>query len=153
MCALTMDPFIEEVNYEDGSVICICCWLLRAKSLSGPSPFELATIFYCFRLETFLFVASYDSQGHGGGIRPRFHTGYSLPIFHSLRTEYLIRHGPHRKHRMQQFYYCMCIRCRANVFTEALPSNNHIFWVLLEGGGTDSQVISKASFDFISFSN
>jgi hypothetical protein len=25
----------------------------------------------------FLFVASYDSQGHGGGIRPRLHTGYS----------------------------------------------------------------------------
>jgi hypothetical protein len=23
----------------------------------------------------FLFVASYDSQGHGGGIRPRLHTG------------------------------------------------------------------------------
>jgi hypothetical protein len=27
------------------------------------------------RFETFLFVASYDSQGHGGGIRPRLHTG------------------------------------------------------------------------------
>jgi hypothetical protein len=25
-----------------------------------------------------LFVASYDSQGYGGGIRPRLHTGYSL---------------------------------------------------------------------------
>jgi hypothetical protein len=25
--------------------------------------------------ETSLFVASYDSQGHGGGIRPRLHTG------------------------------------------------------------------------------
>jgi hypothetical protein len=31
--------------------------------------------FYCLRLETSLFVASYDSQGHGGGIRPRLHTG------------------------------------------------------------------------------
>jgi hypothetical protein len=27
------------------------------------------------RFETSLFVASYDSQGHGGGIRPRLHTG------------------------------------------------------------------------------
>jgi hypothetical protein len=33
------------------------------------------TIFYCLRFETCLFVASYDSQGYGGGIRPRLHTG------------------------------------------------------------------------------
>jgi hypothetical protein len=32
-------------------------------------------IFYCLTFETSLFVASYDSQGHGGGIRPRLHTG------------------------------------------------------------------------------
>jgi hypothetical protein len=32
-----------------------------------------ATIFYCLRFETSHFVASYDSQGHGGGIRPRLH--------------------------------------------------------------------------------
>jgi hypothetical protein len=31
------------------------------------------TIFYCLRFETSLFVASYDSQGHGGSIRPRLH--------------------------------------------------------------------------------
>jgi hypothetical protein len=42
----------------------------------GPSPLGLATtVFYCLRFETSLFVASYDSQGHGGGIRPRLHTG------------------------------------------------------------------------------
>jgi hypothetical protein len=33
------------------------------------------TIFYCLKFETSLFVASYDSQGHGGGIRPLLHTG------------------------------------------------------------------------------
>jgi hypothetical protein len=55
---------------EDGSVFCICCWSLPAQSFSGPSPLVLATIFYCLRFETSLFVASYDSQGHGGGIRP-----------------------------------------------------------------------------------
>jgi hypothetical protein len=33
------------------------------------------TIFCCLRFETSLFVASYDSQGYGGGIRPRLHTG------------------------------------------------------------------------------
>jgi hypothetical protein len=32
------------------------------------------TIFYCLRFETSLFVASYDSQGYGGGFRPRLHT-------------------------------------------------------------------------------
>jgi hypothetical protein len=25
----------------------------------------------------FIFVASYDSQGYGGGIRPHLHTGYN----------------------------------------------------------------------------
>jgi hypothetical protein len=34
----------------------------------------LANIFYCLRFETSFFVASYDSQGHGGGIRPHLHT-------------------------------------------------------------------------------
>jgi hypothetical protein len=35
----------------------------------------LETIFYCLRFETYLFVASYDSQGHGVDIRPHLHTG------------------------------------------------------------------------------
>ena len=30
------------------------------------------------QIETSLFVASYDSQGHGEGIRLRLHTGYTL---------------------------------------------------------------------------
>jgi hypothetical protein len=37
----------------------------------------------------------------------------------------LTGHGQHRKRRVQQFFYCcVCIRCRGNVFTEPLPSNN-----------------------------
>jgi hypothetical protein len=37
----------------------------------------------------------------------------------------LIRHGPHWKRRVQQFfYYCVCIRYRGNVSTESLPSND-----------------------------
>jgi hypothetical protein len=60
---------------EDGSVFCMCRWLLPAQSFSGPSPLGLATVLYCLRFETSFFVASYDSQGHGGGIRPRLHTG------------------------------------------------------------------------------
>jgi hypothetical protein len=55
---------------DDRSAFCICCWPLPAQSFSGPSPLGLATISYCLRFETSIFVASYDSQGHGGGIRP-----------------------------------------------------------------------------------
>jgi hypothetical protein len=39
-------------------------WTLPGQSFSGPSPLGLATIFYCLKFETSLFVASYDSQGH-----------------------------------------------------------------------------------------
>jgi hypothetical protein len=60
--------------WEDGSVFCICCWSLPAQSFLGLSPLVLTTIFYCLRFETSLFVTSYDSQGHGGGIQPRLHT-------------------------------------------------------------------------------
>jgi hypothetical protein len=37
----------------------------------------------------------------------------------------LMRHGTHRKRRIQQFLYCcVCICRRSNVFTEPLPSND-----------------------------
>jgi hypothetical protein len=45
-------------------------WLLYML-LALASAIFLATIFYCLTFETSLFVASYDSQGHGGGIRSR----------------------------------------------------------------------------------
>jgi hypothetical protein len=47
---------------------------LPAQSFSVLVPWDLRPYFTVsdFRL---LFVASYDSQGHGGGIRPRLHTG------------------------------------------------------------------------------
>jgi hypothetical protein len=47
---------------------------MTAQSFSGPSPVGLVAKFYCLKFETSLFVASYDSQGHGGGIQPRLHT-------------------------------------------------------------------------------
>jgi hypothetical protein len=62
---------------EDGFTFCIWCWPLPVHSFSGLSPLGLATVFYCLRFETSHFVASYDSQGHGRGIRPRLHTGKS----------------------------------------------------------------------------
>jgi hypothetical protein len=60
---------------EEGSVVYNSCWPSPAQSFSGPSPIVLVAIFYCLRFETSLFVASYDSQGYGGGIRPHLHTG------------------------------------------------------------------------------
>jgi hypothetical protein len=59
---------------EDGSAFCICYWPSPAESFLGPRPFCLVTIFYCLRFETSISVASYDLQGHDGGIRPRLHT-------------------------------------------------------------------------------
>jgi hypothetical protein len=81
---------------EDRSVFCICNWPLPAQSFSSHSPLGLATIFYCLRFENSLFVASYDSQGHGGGIRPRLH-------------------GPHRK----QSLYC----CRDSIESQSRDSH------------------------------
>jgi hypothetical protein len=84
-----------------------------SESFLGPSPVGLATIFYC--LKTSLFVASYDSQGHGGGIRPL------VPFcnYHFARTE--------RRHRSQQsLYCCLRIRCRGNLLTELLPNNGRL---------------------------
>jgi hypothetical protein len=37
---------------------------------------------------------------------------------------FFLIHQPHRKRRVQQFYYCVCIRCRNNVFAEPLPNND-----------------------------
>jgi hypothetical protein len=65
----------DSLCLQDGSVVYNCCWSSPAQSLLGPSSVELATIFYCLRLESSLFVASYDSQGYCGGIRTRLHTG------------------------------------------------------------------------------
>jgi hypothetical protein len=77
---------------EDGSLFCMCRWPLPAQSFSGPG---LATVFYCFRFETSLFVASYDTQGHGGGIRPRLHTGYCVTstslLYLSLSLSLMLR--------------------------------------------------------------
>jgi hypothetical protein len=60
---------------EDGSVFCICCWPSPAQYFSGPSPLGLVTTFYCLRFETSFSSPPTNSQGHGGGIRTRIHTG------------------------------------------------------------------------------
>jgi hypothetical protein len=99
---------------EVGSVLCICCWPLPAQSFSGPSPLGLETIFYCLRFVTSLLVASFDSQGYGGGIRPRLHTGYCRinyvsSLYNFGRTEYKLPPPT------VFFYYSVFIRCCGNV--------------------------------------
>jgi hypothetical protein len=44
---------------EDGSVFCICYWPSPAQFFSGPSPLELATIFYCLSFARPVFTAYY----------------------------------------------------------------------------------------------
>jgi hypothetical protein len=66
---------------EDRSAVCNCYCPSPLQSFSGPSPVGLVAIFCCLRFETFLFVASYNSQGHGGGIRPRLHMDDSFTFF------------------------------------------------------------------------
>jgi hypothetical protein len=79
----------------------------------------LVAIFYCLRFETSIFVASYDSQGHGGGIRPRLHTGvlllansFSLYSPVTDRIEHIV------------FYSCVRLSWGDHVIaTAVLPSN------------------------------
>jgi hypothetical protein len=73
---------------EDGSVVYNCCWPSPAQSFSGLSPVGLVAIFYWLIFETSLFVASYDSQDHDGGIRPRLHTG--LYVYLLFRHSYIV---------------------------------------------------------------
>jgi hypothetical protein len=51
----------------------------------------LVTIFYYLRFEISLSVASYDSQGYGGGIRPRLHKGYELSVKVKVKVKVTLR--------------------------------------------------------------
>jgi hypothetical protein len=110
--------------------ICLLYMLLPspAYSFSGPSPLDLATIFYCLSFETSLFVASYDSHGHGGGIRPRLHTGlytrvalYNLAVDRTENPVVLLRQEYRAVDKSRDFQpvflECDVMRLRANVFT------------------------------------
>jgi hypothetical protein len=74
---LTLHPLWQEDGYN-------CCWSSPAHSFSGPSRVGLAATFYYIRLEASLFVASYDSRGYGGGIRPRLQSLSGSPQLSSL---------------------------------------------------------------------
>jgi hypothetical protein len=120
---------------EDGSVVYNCSWSSPAQSFSGPSPIGLVTIFYCLRFHTSLFVASYDLQGYGGGIRPRLHTGFKglsqLFSLYSLGADQ--QEIPFPSLSQKYLSYCLIVRCRRNVFTEMLPSNERLLWLYYSG--------------------
>jgi hypothetical protein len=58
--------------------VCWCGELSVTRGRACRLQLLLATIFYYLIFKTSLFVASYNSQDYGGGIRPRLHTGWSF---------------------------------------------------------------------------
>jgi hypothetical protein len=128
-----------------GSVFCICCWVFPMQSFSDPSPLGLATMFYSLIFETFNFVASYDSQGHGGGIRPRLHTsqlhGSLYRPAHIHGKYWFLARIPRNLYWIfvdtrtcfgemlasnERFTSVRCYSGFQAVFTEPLPRNGHI---------------------------
>jgi hypothetical protein len=84
--------------------------------LLHPSHFQVRVQWYSEPY--FLFVASYDSQGYGRGVRPRLHTGYSC-----LRMNYVSysnRCRPRTEHTLEQLVCCnLRIRCHGNAWHSA----------------------------------
>jgi hypothetical protein len=74
-----MTRYLLVINYYCLTVMVLSLWGALSDERMGLSFVYAATIFYCLRFETSLFIASYDLQGHGGGIRSRLHTGSELP--------------------------------------------------------------------------
>jgi hypothetical protein len=64
---------------EGGSVFFYTLLTLSSLVFLGSESLELVTIFYRLRFETSFFVASYDSQGHGGDIRTRLRKQMQFP--------------------------------------------------------------------------
>jgi hypothetical protein len=95
-------PYVTSCLTRGWSVIYNYCWLSPAQSFSGPSPVGHMTIFYCLEVETsptwrtrylylyapetgwpsyilgteYPFMASYEAQGYGNGVRTRLHKWY-----------------------------------------------------------------------------
>jgi hypothetical protein len=55
----------------------IAAWPRQSSHFLARVPWDSTTIFYSLRFETSFFMAFYVSQGYGGCIRPRLHTGVS----------------------------------------------------------------------------
>jgi hypothetical protein len=85
---------------------------------AGPRQFSHSQVrvpIYCLRFETSLFVASYESQGEGGGIPSRLNTGWmnvsSASIAYNAR------------------FCCLCVfRVIKCVYLSVLSSNLKNYW-------------------------
>jgi hypothetical protein len=83
------------------------------------SPMNMVTQLYPQALGS-LFVASYESQGYGGGIQPRLHTGAELTTNRVLVIT--SRLGPTENAAHLLLKSCLWERV---LFMKALPSNNY----------------------------
>jgi hypothetical protein len=108
--------------WEDGSVVCNCCWSSPLPSFLGPSPTELMTIFYCLRFETpptwrakspYLYPPgtawpSYILRLLVPFLSPPMTRRAMVEVFEPASSPAVtieFRHRPHRKHRFQEFLH------------------------------------------------
>jgi hypothetical protein len=120
----------------DGFVFCISCWPLPAQSFSGPSPLVL-------QIWDSLFVASYDSQGHGEVFDPASTRGSPLCCLRS--SLYSLGADPLKTSSLNNG--SKVGRCQGNVFTtEQLPSNVHILWLQYSGFQASCNTIYKRNY-------
>jgi hypothetical protein len=75
-----------------------------------------------------LFVASSESEGYSGGIRPRLHTGLRVDF---PLTTYLLLDTTRTEYRTPRPTVLLLLRMqslRRDMSTELLPSNGRLFW-------------------------
>jgi hypothetical protein len=102
---------------------------------------RLATVFYCLRFETSTFVASYDSQGHDGGIRARLHNG--LRTDHTEKSMGVFTVILHSKDRGADRIENAVIRLLHACMLRTLPSNGRCLQIhCLERDYTPRYVMS-----------
>jgi hypothetical protein len=104
-------------------------------------PVGLVTIFYCLRFEASLFVASYYSQGYGGGIRPRLPAqGWHAKKNYQRRFNYmspLYNFGAKRIQTTTPNGFSVPIRCCGNVPSDPLSSNGRLWGASLTAFNMD----------------
>jgi hypothetical protein len=109
------------------------CLLYVVLALS--SPLGLATIYYCLGSETSFFVASYDSQGHDGGIWPRLQTGLTIsnPSPSHIATDGQLvsqpwcraQSGAHDQIFITVWQFRSIVYCCREVLTATLQNSGH----------------------------
>jgi hypothetical protein len=84
----------------------------------------------------YLSISSYDSQGYGGGIRPRLHTGLGLTADFPLTTYWVFDTSRTAYTRIRSQTVVLLFRMHSlprNVSIELLPSNGRLFWLHYSG--------------------